>query len=61
MYMGFSAMKKKMAAEGMDNPAAAAAAIGRKKYGNKAMAHASALGRKRGHGAAAAFLKGLKG
>jgi hypothetical protein len=59
MYMGFKAVEESAAASGARNPAAVAAAVGRKKYGGKAMGHASALGRKKGHGAAAAFLKGL--
>lgn len=61
MYQGFKAVEESAAKSGARNPAAVAAAVGRKKYGEKAMAHASALGRTKGHGAAAAFIKGLKG
>ena len=45
----FAAMAKKMAAEGMSNPAGAAAAIGRAKYGSKKMASMAAKGRKKGY------------
>ena len=62
MYMGFEALKSKIAARGgARNPGAVAASIGRKKYGGKAMAHASAIGRKKGHGAAMSYMKGLHG
>lgn len=45
-YLGFAKLKSKIAAEGgAENPAAVAASIGRKKYGNKRMAEASAHGR----------------
>lgn len=61
-YIGFTALKNKLADRpGVTNPAALAASIGRKKYGSKAMARASSLGRKKGHGAAEAFIKGLRG
>lgn len=50
-YVGFSALKSKLAGrKGIRNPGAVAAAIGRKKYGRKAMAKASASGKSlRGH------------
>lgn len=61
-YMDFNALKQDIATKGdVRDPGAVAATIGRRKYGGKAMGHASALGRRKGHGAAAAFLKGLKG
>lgn len=59
MYMGFKAVEESAAKSGARNPAAVAAAIGRKKYGKRAMGHASALGRSGRHSAAAAFMKGL--
>lgn len=44
----FRSLKKKIAAKGnVRDPAAVAAAIGRKKYGKKKMAQLSAQGRKR--------------
>ena len=44
----FRALKKKIAAKGkVSNPAAVAAAIGRKKYGAKKMASMSRAGRNR--------------
>ncbi len=44
----FRALEKKIAARrDVDNPAAVAAAIGRKKYGPKRMAELAAAGRKR--------------
>lgn len=43
----FKALKKKVAKQGVRDPAAVAAAIGRKKYGAKKMAKMSAAGRKR--------------
>lgn len=43
----FAAMEQKMAAEGMRNPRAAAAAIGIRKYGKKKMGAMAAAGRKR--------------
>lgn len=61
-YIGFAALKAKIAAKGgVRDPGAVAASIGRKKYGGKAMAHASSLGRKKGHSAAESYIKGLKG
>lgn len=57
-YMGFEALKAKLAGK-VRSPGAVAATIGRRKYGAKAMGHAAALGRRKGHGAAEAFLKGL--
>jgi hypothetical protein len=49
-YMGFKAVEAKAKASGARNPGAVAAAIGRKKYGKKAMAHAAATGHSlRGH------------
>lgn len=45
-YIGFDALKNKMAGEGVRNPAAAAASVGRKKYGARKMGEASAFGRK---------------
>ena len=60
-YMGFKKVEASAAASGARNPAAVAAAIGRKKYGSAAMAHASALGRSKGHGAASDYIKGLRG
>lgn len=46
----FAALKAKVAAGGARNPAAVAAAIGRKKYGAAKMAKLSAAGRKSAHG-----------
>src|SRR5262249_32873359 len=46
-------------AGGARTPAGGAAGMGRRKYGGKAMAHASALGRKKGHATAEAYMKGL--
>jgi len=43
----FKAIEKKAAASGASNPAAVAAAAGRKKYGAKKMAQLSAAGRKK--------------
>ena len=44
----FKALKKKLAARGgIEDPAALAASIGRKKYGKAKMAKLSAAGRKR--------------
>jgi hypothetical protein len=43
----FKTLKKKVAKQGVRDPAAVAAAIGRKKYGAKKMAQLSAQGRKR--------------
>ena len=43
----FKALKKKVAKQGVRDPGAVAAAIGRKKYGAKKMAKLSAAGRKR--------------
>lgn len=43
----FEAIERKAAASGASNPAAVAAAVGRKKYGNKKMARMAARGRKR--------------
>lgn len=60
-YMGFKKVEEEARESGARNPAAVAAAAGRKKYGAKAMGHASALGRKKGHGAAEAYIKGLRG
>lgn len=44
----FRAVEKSAAASGASNPAAVAAAAGRKKYGEKKMAKLSAKGRKHG-------------
>ena len=60
-YVGFKKVEEEARESGARNPAAVAAAAGRKKYGSKAMGHAGAPGRKKGHGAAAAYMKGLKG
>lgn len=43
----FKALKKKVATSGAKDPAAVAAAIGRKKYGAKKMAKMAAAGRKK--------------
>ena len=43
----FSALKRKLSAKGVKNPAALAASIGRAKFGSKKMAKMSAKGRKR--------------
>ena len=43
-HMGFAAVEESAAKSGASNPAAVAAAIGRKKYGASAMAHAAATG-----------------
>lgn len=47
-YMGFSALKAKLAAKGAANPGALAAYIGRKKYGRAKFAKAAAKGKKLG-------------
>lgn len=45
----FAALKKKLAAQGdVEDPAALAAAIGRKKFGKAAMQKVAAKGRKKG-------------
>lgn len=44
----FAALKNKLSGKGVKNPAAVAAAIGRKKYGAKKMATWAAKGRKSG-------------
>jgi len=47
-YVGFDALKAKLAKrEGVTNPGALAASIGRKKYGAKRMAKMAAAGRRR--------------
>jgi len=62
MYMGFDALKSKLAKRpGVRNPGALTASIGNDKYGKSAMHHASGLGRKKGHSAAKAYLRGLSG
>ncbi len=43
----FSSLKRKLARQGVDDPAALAASIGRKKYGKKKMAKLAAKGRRR--------------
>ena len=44
-YMGFAALKNKLASRpGVTNPGALAASIGRKKYGENKMAEASSYG-----------------
>lgn len=50
-YVGFDKLKSQIAAKGnVRNPGAVAAAIGRKKYGAKAMSKAAASGRSlKGH------------
>ena len=58
MYMGFKKLEGSLEGK-VDNPKAVAASIGRKKYGSEGMAKASAIGRKKSHGAAKAFLMGL--
>jgi hypothetical protein len=45
----FKALANKMAREGVDDPKAAAAAVGRKKYGNEKMQKMAAKGKKRHH------------
>lgn len=47
-YMGFKAVEAKAKASGARNPAAVAAAAGRKKYGKEAFQHAAATGHKMG-------------
>lgn len=42
----FKALEEKLEKKGVDNPAAVAASIGRKKYGAKKMAKLSAKGKK---------------
>ena len=49
-YMGFEKVKKAAAAGGAKNPAAVAAAIGRKKYGKEKFQKAAAAGKKLGEG-----------
>lgn len=46
-YSGFKAVKRSAAKSGARNPAAVAAAAGRKKYGRKGMARLAAQGRKK--------------
>lgn len=49
-YEGFAKVKAEVAKSGARNPGAVAAAIGRRKYGRKAMAKAAATGRSlKGH------------
>ena len=43
-YEGFKKVEASAKASGARNPAAVAAAVGRKKYGKHAMAHAAATG-----------------
>ncbi len=43
----FKALEKKVAAKGVDDPAALAASIGRKKYGAKKMEKMAAKGKKK--------------
>ncbi len=43
----FAKLKKELAAKGAEDPAALAAAIGRKKYGSRKMARWAAAGKKR--------------
>ena len=43
-YSGFAKVKANAAASGARNPAAVAAAVGRKKYGARAMSKAAASG-----------------
>lgn len=43
----FKSLEKKLAKSGAKNPAAAAAAIGREKYGNKKMTALSKAGKKK--------------
>jgi hypothetical protein len=43
----FRSLKRKVARKGVRNPAAVAAAIGRKKYGKRKMAKMAAAGRRR--------------
>lgn len=45
----FKRLANKMAREGVDDPNALAAAIGRKKYGNKKMQKMASEGKKRNH------------
>jgi hypothetical protein len=45
-YMGFQKLAAKLAEQGVKNPNAAAAAIGRKKYGAKKFNKAAASGTK---------------
>lgn len=45
-YMGFAALRSRVAKDGARNPGAVAAAAGRKKYGAERMSQASAFGRK---------------
>lgn len=48
-YLGFSALKSKIAKKGgVRNPGAVAASIGRSKYGKKKFQAAAAAGRKMG-------------
>ena len=42
----FKALKKKLSSQGVKDPSALAAHIGRKKYGNKKMASMAAKGRR---------------
>ena len=43
-YVGFGKLKGELSHEGVNNPGAVAASIGRKKYGKKKMAKAAAKG-----------------
>ena len=48
-YQGFKAVEASAAKSGARNPAAVAAAVGRKKYGAKKFNRAASQGRKLGH------------
>ena len=43
----FKALKKKLASQGVKDPSAVAASIGRKKHGNKTFQRLAAAGRRR--------------
>lgn len=47
-YMGFDKLKARLARKGANDPAAEAAAIGRRKYGKRNFQRAAAAGHKMG-------------
>lgn len=46
-HLGFDKLKNKLAAQGVDDPSALAAEIGRKKYGKEKFQKMAAAGRKK--------------
>ncbi len=58
-YVGFKKVEKAAAAGGAENPAAVAAAVGRKKYGKEKFQKAAAAGKKMGEGQVTKTATGL--